>query len=765
MILPMKNILFLLFIWSIFLLQARETQAQQWNWATMAGGGGNTDLCYHIDSDSQGNVYWVGTVSGNVNFSGQTFSTPAIWGVVAKYNQSGALQWVKTIESSLNGFDVYAYGISIDPNDNIYVCGGFEGSATFSPTISLSNGSNSSDIFLARFDTSGNVIWAVKQGNSLNAEIANDVFADEAGFIYMVGNNGFNLNWFKYDDQGNQLAVHAPSLAGNGNVKGEGIVVKQGKVFITGRTTFVFANFGNGVSVGSDTSPQLFTMCSDTSGLALWGRGFRTGDSQFFDISIDEHLNSLSVGLFDGIIVIDGDTLYTNGNNDDAILICLDSLGNTKFKRTFGDVNRDVVWSSAPGPNNTWYIGGQFFSPNFSTPIDVLGISIASFQSDGFLARINDNGDAEWVRRGEANATDYGISMHFDTVSNKLYLGGYAFGVSIWGNSNLDDVGNGDAYLAQLIDTTAFLAPPNLPQISVSTTDASCFESCNGEANISITGGYPPYWVVLDTVLISGNTIPNLCVGNYQLLVTDSAGQTANASFSIAQPDSLYLTWTIDLICNPVHYFIEAYAFGGVPPYQFLWPDGSQDYFYFPSAIDTDYVDLNVTDANGCGVMLSESLLPYVPLVVNLQQSFDTIYFHETVASFQWFFDGVAQASTDTFLVILSDGNYWLEFTDTYGCPGVSDTIFIDISTGVDEKVNDNFTMHPNPSQGLFQLIPDQKESPYSVQIFDSKGQLMMERACVNAVNFDLGAWPNGVYILRISNVNQAPRHLQFIKY
>jgi len=761
----MKNNFFLLFFLSIYLLQPTKVIAQQWNWATMAGGGGNTDQCYHIASDSQGNVYWVGTVSGNVNFSGQSFSTPSIWGVVAKYNQGGALQWVRTIESSLNGFDVYAYGISIDPNDNIYVCGGFEGTATFSPTISLPNGSNSNDIFLARYDTSGNVIWAVKQGNSSNTEVANDVFADEAGYIYMVGNNGYNLNWFKYDSLGNQLAVHAPSLSGTGNVKGEGIWVKHGKVFITGRLYYIFANFGNAVSLGSDTSVELFTFCADTAGTALWGRDYKTGDSQFFDISVDENLNSLSVGLFSGNFIIDGDTLLENGTNDDAVLVCLDSLGNTQFKRSFGGTNRDVVWSSAPGPQGTWYIGGQFYSPNFSTPMDVLGISVASYQSDGFLARINSLGDAEWVRRGEANNTDYGISMHYDTTANKVYLGGYAFGVSIWGNSNLDDVGNGDAYLAQLIDTTAFLAPPNLPQISVSTTDASCFESCNGEANISITGGYPPYWVVLDTVLISGNTIPNLCAGNYQLLVTDSAGQTATASFSIAQPDSLYLTWTIDLICNPVHYFIEAYAFGGVPPYQFLWPDGSQDYFYFPSAIDTDYVELNVTDANGCQVMFSESLLPYVPLDVNLQQSFDTIYFHETVASFQWFFDGVAQASTDTFLVILSDGNYWIEYIDPYGCPGVSDTILVDISTGIFEKDNNNFTIQPNPSEGVFQLICDDPGCIYWVQIFDSKGQMLLERVCTKASNFDLCEWANGVYLLRINSTNKAPIHLRYLKY
>jgi len=763
----MKLKFFLPLLAIVFLFNQNLLLAQQWNWATMAGGGGNTDQCYHIDSDSQGNVYWTGTVSGAVNFSGVTFNTGnAIWGAVAKYNAAGALQWVKTIESSLSGFDITAYGISIDANDNIYVCGGFEGTAVFSPSISLNNGWNTNDMFLARYDTAGNVLWAVKYGNSSASEIANDVSVDEAGFIYLVGNNGTNLNWLKYDSQGNQLAIHQPVISGfSGNVRGEGIVVKQGRVFITGRLYFIFSDFGNGGSLCNAFSTALFTLCGDNSGTARWGRSYKTGDSQFIDIAVDDQLNSLSVGLFNASIIIDGDTLFENGSNDDAILVCLDSLGNTQFKRSFGNTNRDVVWSAAPGPMSTWYIGGQFFSPNFSTPMDVLGISVASFQSDGFLARINNQGNAEWVRRGEANNTDYGISMHFDTVTNKIYLGGYAFGVSIWGSSNLDDVGNGDAYLAQLNDTTAFLVPPNPPLLSVSTLDATCFGACNGMANIVISGGTAPYQLFLDNVLISTDTISNLCAGNYSLSVTDSLGQTVGTSFIIAQPDSLYVTWTIDLICNPPHYFIEAFGFGGVQPYNFLWPDGSQDYFYFPGTNDTSQVELLVTDANGCSTSLSESLLPYVPLDLNLQQSFDTLFFDQSLSSFQWFLDGVAQSSTDTFLVILADGNYWISFVDSYGCTGYSDTVLVDIATGIEKSNKEQFHLKPNPGNGILQLITGGSSVPVQVQLFNAQGQKVMELSGNKSLDFDLSGYESGIYWLRISRENNAPQHLRLLKY
>ena len=56
------------------LLTALSMLAQEWNWAVDAGGGGNTDFCYGIATDSQGNAYWVGTVSGTADFGCATLT-------------------------------------------------------------------------------------------------------------------------------------------------------------------------------------------------------------------------------------------------------------------------------------------------------------------------------------------------------------------------------------------------------------------------------------------------------------------------------------------------------------------------------------------------------------------------------------------------------------------------------------------------------------------------------------------------------------------
>ena len=95
------------FLISYFLL-CISLHAQQWNWAASAGGGGNVDFCHDIATDSQGNAYWVGTVSGDVDFGCATLSTgnSDILGFVAKRAPDGTCLWVRGITV---GFDEAEY--------------------------------------------------------------------------------------------------------------------------------------------------------------------------------------------------------------------------------------------------------------------------------------------------------------------------------------------------------------------------------------------------------------------------------------------------------------------------------------------------------------------------------------------------------------------------------------------------------------------------------------------------------------------------------
>ena len=77
------------------------------------------------------------------------------------------------------------YGIDLDANGNIYVAGTFSGTATFG-TISVTSSNSSPDILLARYDANGNELW-VQQAGSTTDDQAQAIAVDKINSkIYLI---------------------------------------------------------------------------------------------------------------------------------------------------------------------------------------------------------------------------------------------------------------------------------------------------------------------------------------------------------------------------------------------------------------------------------------------------------------------------------------------------------------------------------------------------------------------------------------------------
>ncbi len=139
-----------------------------------------------IAVDGSGNVYVVGNFEGTANFntpsasgSNQLVSAGFSDIFIAKYNTSGALQWLR--RGGGTSFDD-GYGIAVDGNGNVYVVGTFNGTANFNtPSASGSNqlvSAGGSDIFIAKYNTSGTLQW-LRRGGGI----------DNRQFNYIKNNN------------------------------------------------------------------------------------------------------------------------------------------------------------------------------------------------------------------------------------------------------------------------------------------------------------------------------------------------------------------------------------------------------------------------------------------------------------------------------------------------------------------------------------------------------------------------------------------------
>ncbi|MDB5281050.1 MAG: hypothetical protein JWO06_125, partial [Bacteroidota bacterium] len=149
----------ILYIAIILLLGYINTSAQapNWLWAKGAGGHGSyTNSSRGIATDRHGNSYITGEFSSPVFVLGNDSliqSAPNSNVFIAKYDANGNVLWAKRPVG--NGV---AYGISIEDKGYAYITGQFSTSMIFDHDT-LSNPSGSY-IFVAKYDSAGNVVWA-----------------------------------------------------------------------------------------------------------------------------------------------------------------------------------------------------------------------------------------------------------------------------------------------------------------------------------------------------------------------------------------------------------------------------------------------------------------------------------------------------------------------------------------------------------------------------------------------------------------------------
>jgi hypothetical protein len=112
--------------------------------------------------------------------------------------QAQTFEWAKSIGSTVLG---EGHAIAVDCAGNSYVTGFFRDEATFGTTTLTSAGSR--DIFVTKYDASGEVVWAKSAGGAAPDE-GFGIAVDGAGNCYVTG---------YFEDE---AAFDAITLTGNG---------------------------------------------------------------------------------------------------------------------------------------------------------------------------------------------------------------------------------------------------------------------------------------------------------------------------------------------------------------------------------------------------------------------------------------------------------------------------------------------------------------------------------------------------------------------
>ncbi|MGZ3920829.1 MAG: SBBP repeat-containing protein [Bacteroidia bacterium] len=152
-------------------------------WA-QAGNGTGVDKGQGISSDASGNVYITGSIGSNPT----TFGTTTINNVgysnifIAKYDASGTSLWVKRAGGT--SYD-YGFGIVTDAAGNSYITGSYDTQFMFGTTTVINAGA--SDIYVAKYDASGTVLWVTTSTGGPSNELCTGIALNSSGNLFVTG--------------------------------------------------------------------------------------------------------------------------------------------------------------------------------------------------------------------------------------------------------------------------------------------------------------------------------------------------------------------------------------------------------------------------------------------------------------------------------------------------------------------------------------------------------------------------------------------------
>lgn len=145
----------------------------------------------HMDSEGSNAIYVAGFFNGTQDFDGNPLTAQGTDAFLARYDAQGNMVWVRQMGGP---GDESTWGMSVDGLGNIHVAGDFNGASITLDGTTLTATHDSTTGYLATYDPSGNLQWAVRTGGSDNPLVVNlisrysaRVHGDASGITYVYG--------------------------------------------------------------------------------------------------------------------------------------------------------------------------------------------------------------------------------------------------------------------------------------------------------------------------------------------------------------------------------------------------------------------------------------------------------------------------------------------------------------------------------------------------------------------------------------------------
>ncbi|MFN7014127.1 MAG: adhesin, partial [Bacteroidia bacterium] len=151
------------------------------------------------------------------------------------------------------------------------------------------------------------------------------------------------------------------------------------------------------------------------------------------------------------------------------------------------------------------------------------------------------------------------------------------------------------------------LSNSNGPSVTANVSNASCSNTCDGIAELTVTSGTAPFTFNWSPGGQSTDSIGGLCPGTYFATVTDAGGCITVQQVTISTSNPITATFTTtDATCGQCNGSASVTPAGGTAPYSYIWTTGATTQSL--TGLCAGVYQVQITDANGCSIMQTVSL-------------------------------------------------------------------------------------------------------------------------------------------------------------
>ncbi len=448
--------------------RAQQT-APSWQRATRLGSASASVQA--TATDAVGNTYVVGSFFGTAQFGSFTFTSPGSSssgdGYLLKLDAQGTVLWARQITGMR---EETMAAVALDGVGNVTVAGTLQYDATFDALTTLRGATAiSPDLFVARYDPTGTLLWARSYGGPLdNVDMltGSGVAVDAAGNTYVAGGllgsamiGGVALN--------NSAARKAPVLlklttsgtvswAQQGQLAGTTSATLSSKTAVSvdaAGNAVLGGTFSGGLSWGGTVlqtvanRTEVFVTRFNAAGNSVWAQqSSSTANAHLNAIGLDAAGNAYVAGEYEGSTTFGALTLATAGQTD-GYIVKLAPSGLAQWGRSIGGTQTDASQGLALSS------GGDVYATGIFTGVVALGYGTTSLTSAGntdiFVACYTTQGDLRWAQRAGSAGPDLSETVGVD-AAGRVYVSGICSGPASFAPLTLTSGGYPLAFTAQL---------------------------------------------------------------------------------------------------------------------------------------------------------------------------------------------------------------------------------------------------------------------------------------------------------------------------